>query len=180
MAQTDRFPRWRIVVLGAVCGLIFSCIAQVAIHVDYEYSLAEVREIASRSRVFINLARPRFDWFIIPAVCMFMFSLASYAVHRIYAKRLESPILLWGMTGFAAGGVVFLIGFANSRATSLFGNYEHYREYGSWGQWPSVFSIARLEFALFILPILFGFIFGFIVQLSSAQYSGGKEIQPRR
>jgi hypothetical protein len=175
MTQFNKFPRWRILGLGAICGLIFSCIVQIAIRLDYEYSQVELQEIANRSNMIIDIAEPHFDWFIIPATSLVIFSLASYAVHRIYAKRIKSLVLLWGIVGFVAGGVPFLVGYANNRVMRLIGNFEHYREYGNWGELPSVFGVPRLEVALLILAIIFGLLFGATIKLSLCQYSEGKK-----
>lgn len=172
MKVNELFPRWRIVALGALNGLIFSFIVKVAMRIDYEYTQRELAEIASRDGVYICITENPFKWWVIPSACIILFSLASYAVHRIYAKRIKSPILLWGIVGLIAGGVPFLAGYFNNKVSHLMSNVERYRTEGMWGQLPDFFSFPRLEVGLFVLAVLVGLLYGSIIRFALAQYSG--------
>lgn len=166
------FPRWRVVALGAINGLIFSLIVKVAMRIDYEYSQRELAVLASRTGTYIDITENPFKWWVIPSACIILFSLSSYVVHLIYARRIKSPIVLWGIVGLASGGVPFLAGYFNNLISLLMFNIEDYQAECTWVQLADFFSIHRLEITLFALAVLVGLLYGTIIRFALAQYVG--------
>ncbi|HEY0078396.1 MAG TPA: hypothetical protein VGB73_07095 [Pyrinomonadaceae bacterium] len=172
MKIDELFPRWRIVALGAINGLLFSFVVRAAMRIDFEYKQRELAEIAGREGVYICIAENPFKWWVIPLACIILFSLASYAAHRIYLKRIKSTILLWGIIGLVGGGLPFIAIYLNDKVSHLLSNIEGYLGGRGWGQSPDFLFIPRLEVVLLVLAALVGLLYGGIVHFASTRYYG--------
>lgn len=165
----DAYPRWPSVALGAICGLIFSAIVEVAMEIDEEATQRELAEIARQHGIYIDLTY-MLEWWVMPAYWILLLSIVSYVVHRVLDRRTNSPIVIWSIIGLIAGEMNFLGSYCSLNLPRLFAGLKVDGFRGVWGQLPDLLSLPGLDFALLILAALFCLLFGGVVRIARLQH----------
>ncbi len=114
----------------------------------------------------IDLSTVRIDIFGLSVLCAILFMLSSYTVHRFWAKRIDSTIILWQVVAIVAIVIPSICLYLAERVNSIIGAYQIKLVRSEWGYIPSfVPNINDLEFAILFLclAISVNFAFGAII-----------------
>jgi hypothetical protein len=110
MNPSRLFNQWRAFILGAINGLLFGGAAEVARELYFEYEYQMMVEAHTRRGIyvwpqFVDLLR----WHFIPSICLVVFSIGSFLIHRYWTSRPKSLLLLWQMIGVVCATASFIV-----------------------------------------------------------------------
>ena len=112
MRQENSFYKWRASLLGAVNGLIYSLVLMQVLRFYNQSQRERDVELMERLNVTIQITYDYVNWKVAIFGYIFLFAIASYVVHRYWAKRLKSLVAIWmaiGVTAIVGYNVIVLV-----------------------------------------------------------------------
>lgn len=104
MTSNASYSIWRACLLGALNGLVIGCTAEVIrqAHGDYQnrFMVADFESQGMSPPLMVDMIR----WWAIPFTVTIAFIIVAVFVHRFWAARLKSCLLIWEIIG--VGGVI--------------------------------------------------------------------------
>jgi hypothetical protein len=90
---------WRACILGAINGVLFGGTAEILREMYNDYQWRRITEESERLGLSPPLMGDSLHWWAIPLWATVFFILTSLFVHKFWANRVKSPILLWQIIG---------------------------------------------------------------------------------
>jgi len=88
--------------LGAINGLIFGALLEIAWHSLYIYETYRDTQTPLPSDLHIQMAPYPFNWWTLLALFLITVSVASFLMHRYLSRFIKSSTLLWQIIGFVS------------------------------------------------------------------------------
>ena len=102
-----------------------------------------------------------------------LFTIASYTVHRFFAAKIKSDIVLWQVVAFVAMAVPSVILYIIEQINTFIGGFQMWLETSKWGNIPDLPDQNDIEFGLLFLclAITVNFFYGTIMAQLSKRFA---------
>lgn len=153
--------------LGAISGAINGLAFYPALAVYFELQKYRAWQVN------INVFQIEINPVGLSILLAFLFALASYTVHKFWAKRVNSTIVLWQLVAIVAIAVPSIFLYSCEQIAQLYGATRIRIMRGEWGYLPTFIPDSNdLEFAIMLLclAISVNFFYGLFVQKLSEFY----------
>ncbi len=162
-----RFPYWKAIELGSLCGLLFGLLSEAILHSLFFYD-SYAHPITSPDNLNIDLTPYPFNWWYLPLLWLVLVALASYFAHWCFAGYIKSSIWLWQIIGLTAV-------FVGCLASFIIGSYSWYLRYPDWETRILLEGIinstwGEVQIFLFFLPFLLAFNLMFVTVLRRCKW----------
>ena len=162
--QNYSFSHWRTLILGAVNGVLVGGAAYVGLWLLVEYENQRwVHQLKSGGDIMHTSVGIK--WYGLPIIGTIAFALSGYLVHKYFANRVKSILLLWQTVGAASIIFGMLIVFAIALVDQISGAVPlDYVDFVST-------KLLLTLLAAFAFVALINLLYGAFIQISAHQYA---------
>jgi hypothetical protein len=162
--RDNAFCHWRALILGAVNGVLVGATAYMALwfFVDYENQRLFQKQVSGGDAMHATVA---IKWYGLPILGAVAFALSAYLIHKYFAHRLKSIVLLWQTVGAASIVLGLIIAVAIALIDQIFGKVPF--DYANTISWKLLWTFL----GVFGLVAVINLLYGTFIQITAKQYS---------
>lgn len=162
--QESALCYWRPLILGAVNGVLVGATAYRALWLFVEYKNQRSFQEQGNGGDLMH-ATLAIKWYGLPVVGAVAFALSAYLIHRYFAHRLKSILLVWQTVGAASIMSGVLIAGAIALINQIFGSVSF--DYAHTVSW----DLLWIVLSVFGFVALINLLYGTFIQIATKQYS---------